>query len=373
MLKETGSLEQSGLFDEVWLVGTWEPGLPTHEHLGPTRRVFRLKVAVARPVTSRVLRLLIIAEWYLRVVRLVWPARVAVFSAHNLAALPIGVLLKVFKGTRVVYATHELESERTGWSALTVHLARAAERRLIRRADAVFVVSQTIAQWYRDHYQLADVHLLRNMPLARNRRALEDGRVRVLRDALGLSDGVLVFLYQGVIGPGRGIDILLRTFAAMRAADRHLVFVGFSDGGDEIDRIRDTAMACENVHLLHSVPPAELPRWTADADVGIHLIEASSLSYQLAVGNKMYEYLAAGIPVIASDFPDVRQLVQEYGAGWLVRPDGSDLAGVVQSVTADDVRTRKRRLTRCWRELCWERQEGGLVSVYARLTHASSS
>lgn len=367
MFKETASLEQASLFEEIWLVGTWEPDLPREESMGPRRRIVRLDVAAERLGRSRLVRLLVIVEWWFRGWWRLRHVPVAVFSAHNLAALPLGLALKLFRGTRVVYATHELESERTGWSRLTVLLARAVERWLIYRTDAVFAVSRAIADWYERAYPGIEVHILRNLPLARKDRPEHGTDAVRLKAQLGVPEDALLFLYLGVIGPGRSVDVLLRAFVSGNGG-RHLLFMGFSDGSPDAERAQAAARTSPYVHFHPAVPLSDLLRTTAGADVGIYLIEATSLSYQLTVGNKMYEYLSAGIPVISSDFPDIRLLLEEYQAGWLVAPDGRDFADVVSSISMDAVVEMKRRLTSTWRELCWERQEASVVAVYAALT-----
>lgn len=366
MFKETASLEQAALFEEIWLVGTGDPDLPREEAMGPRRRIVRLDVASEKLGGSRLVRLLVIGEWWFRVWWRLRKVPVAVFSAHNLAALPLGIALKFFRGTRVVYATHELESERTGWSGLTVRLGRAIERLLIYRTDAVFVVSRAIAEWYQRAYPGLGIHVLRNFPLAKKALPRTGVAPVALKVKLGIPEDALLFLYQGVIGAGRRVDVLLKTFTSGKNG-RHLLFLGFSDGSSDAERVHAATRTSKYVHFHPAVTADELLHYTAGADVGIYLIEAASLSYQLTVGNKVYEYLSAGIPVIGSDFPDVRLLLEEYDAGWLVPSDGSGFAEVVSSISVEAVRAMKRRLADVWPQLCWERQEASLVAVYAGL------
>ena len=64
-------------------------------------------------------------------------------------------------------------------------------------------------------------------------------------------------------------------------------------------------------HVLEPVPPAELLSWVASADVGGVLIQKSTLNHYLSTPNKLFECLAAGVPVVASDFPTMRRIVVE--------------------------------------------------------------
>jgi len=124
------------------------------------------------------------------------------------------------------------------------------------------------------------------------------------------------------------------------------------------------------VHLHPAVSAKALSQYTAGADVGIYLIEASSLSYQLTVGNKVYEYMAAGIPVVGSDFPDVRAFLEHYQAGRVLAPDGSDFSTVVAGISKAQVADAKARLSGVWRELCWEHDAPMLADVYRALAEA---
>lgn len=76
----------------------------------------------------------------------------------------------------------------------------------------------------------------------------------------------------------------------------------------------------DRVHFLDPVPPDALLSYTASADVGVTLLEDTCLNHRYALPNKLFEYLMAGIPVLASDLPEIRDVVDAYGVGRLVDP-----------------------------------------------------
>ena len=86
----------------------------------------------------------------------------------------------------------------------------------------------------------------------------------------------------------------------------------------------------DRVVLAPPVPTGEVVRWAAGADVGLALIQNVSLSYFLSLPNKLFEYVAAGLPVVASDFPDLRRVVEERGLGTVCRPD--DPAAIARAI-----------------------------------------
>jgi glycosyltransferase involved in cell wall biosynthesis len=88
--------------------------------------------------------------------------------------------------------------------------------------------------------------------------------------------------------------------------------------------------------VLPSVPVRELPEWTASADIGLCLVEALGESYRLSLPNKLFEYLAAGLPVIASDLPEIARVLQDSRAGILVSPSSSeDVAAALRRLMTD--------------------------------------
>ena len=82
----------------------------------------------------------------------------------------------------------------------------------------------------------------------------------------------------------------------------HCIFMGY---GALVPKVRQLAATSPNVHLLPAVHPQDVLSFTVGADVGVILVQKVSLSYYYSLGNKFFEYLMAGLPVIASDFPEM--------------------------------------------------------------------
>src|SRR5690606_35434059 len=205
---------------------------------------------------------------------------------------------------------HELESEKTGLRGLRRRLARATERLLIRYADLVIVVSETIAQWYATSYRIRPPLVVRNVPA--------EGPVPVrfqespLRSRCGVGDDVTVFLYVGVLGPGRSIERLCRVFAKV-SPERHLVLMGY---GALEEFVAQCARRHPNIHFLPAVPPSEVRLYIRGADVGCCLIEEVSLSYRFSLPNKLFQCIVEGVPVIVNDLPEQASFVSR-GCGWV--------------------------------------------------------
>ena len=113
--------------------------------------------------------------------------------------------------------------------------------------------------------------------------------------------------------------------------DCALAYVGFGHIADRIEaRIAERGLQ-ERAHVFEAVPYDTLIGYTAAADVGLVPIVGSCLSYVYAAPNKLFEYMMAGVPVAASDLPDMARVVKEARVGSLIT-DPTDPASIVSAV-----------------------------------------
>ncbi|HEY8810767.1 MAG TPA: glycosyltransferase, partial [Solirubrobacterales bacterium] len=188
-----------------------------------------------------------------------------------------------------------------------------------------------------------------------------------LRRALGIGDAPLV-LHQGAVAAGRGCEVLLRVLDLLPEA--HLLFLGAE--GPHATRLRKIAGesgAGDRSHFLGPVPPEALLSHTAQADVGVSLLADSCENHRLALPNKLFEYVAAGLPVVVSDLPEASRLVRAHGIGWCA--DGADpesvAAALCTALAHQDDEGLAKRLARAASELSWEQEKQRLLAVYDAL------
>jgi glycosyltransferase involved in cell wall biosynthesis len=129
--------------------------------------------------------------------------------------------------------------------------------------------------------------------------------------------------------------------------------------------------------VLAAVPPAELPPLVASADVGAILLEPADLNLRLATPNKLWECLAAGTPVVASDFPEIRRVVAgdpDGPLGVLCDPEDDDaVAAAFAGLLGDPDRlaeTRARCLRAAADRWCWEVEGATLEALHRSLDPA---
>lgn len=287
--------------------------------------------------------------------------------AHDVDALPIGWLIARVSGARLVYDAHELWCDPAHRGYLPAWIFRSMvgiERALARCASARITVSRRIARYLHAKLALPEPTVVRNTP----ERWPADGN-RFLRRKLGIPAGAVVFLYQGAID-GEAVDLLLRAFRRLRG-EAHLVFLG---DGSAIPHLQASISAsppdAKPVWFHPAVPAAELPGFTADADVGVHPMTAGFLNHSWALPNKLFEYIQGGCAVIASRLPEMADILRQHGCGLVFTPgDEAGLADCLQRLLDDPgLRQRLRAAARiAAAELCWEQERFRLQELYARL------
>ncbi len=359
ILKTVRSLRALAVFERVLVLALWKEGLPRHEVLGDGIEVLRVAPMFGSSIKGTAGRLLKAAGWYLGVLWSLRGMTVSCFNCHSLPILPLSVIVKCWKRCVLIYDPHELETETAGLRGGRQWLARRMESLLVGRANAVCVVNRSIADWYAARYRLKQVWVVRNVPYRSESEPVSTG---LLRQAVGLEPDAQLFLYQGLLAPGRGVGLLIDAFSGM--PDRHLVFMGY---GELEGRIREVAARHANIHFMPAVPPGQVKDYTVDADVGISLIENVCLSYYLCLPNKLFEYAACGVPAVVSDFPEMGRFVDEYDCGWRAAPDAQALRRLVQGLTAVELAAKRANTRGSTRLYCWQEEEKKLLAMYQAL------
>ncbi|MCW3016778.1 MAG: glycosyl transferase group 1, partial [Solirubrobacterales bacterium] len=301
------------------------------ERLDGFRRVSVLPPARLRRLPFHLHRAMLAWTFARGVVR----ERPDVIHAHDAAMLVPGLLGARITGARLVYDTHELATgvpyRETFWAWFVDRIERLG----LPRTAAVITVSDGIAARLVQRYSLPVTPVV-----LRNVCDLQLTGTGALRERSGVPAGTPLILHQGAPALGRGCDVLVRAMA--HVPDAHLVFLG--DADPPIRRQLDALVAetglNDRVHFVASVPLAELLAHTAEADVGVTLLQDTCENHRLALPNKLFEYLAAGVPVVASALPELSGIVHARGVGATVDQDdpvavAAGIAHVIAARAAD--------------------------------------
>ena len=269
---------------------------------------------------------------------------------------------------RVVYDSHEYYLEQnTTWTRFEKLLWALHERRWIRRADAVITVSDGIADALRRRYLLRRrPEVVINSPGRLERRPT----ARDVRRDAGVAGDTPLAVYIGGVKPGRGVDRLVP--AMERSCGWHLALVGAGDSEyvGELMRAAERAGVRDRLHVLPPMPSDELVSYIATADVGLHPMEPVCLNHELALPNKLFTYVYAGLPVAVSRLAEMAAFVRSYGVGTLFDPyDPEEIGHAVEAAIRrrSELRASRSRLAEIERAYGWREQQRRLLATYSRL------
>ncbi len=294
--------------------------------------------------------------------------------AHDLDTLEAGVDLGRRLPTPVVYDSHELWRANNFIQKLPGRYRRRWQRletELVGRVDAIILTTEGRAEQFRQWYPGTDPIVVMNC---------QDGaptpRTRWLCERLPIGDDARVLIYQGLVHRDRGV------FVALDALERlgpPYVYVAIGPGGDvaELRREIERRGLSDRAFVLDPVSHDDLADVTASADIGLSLVQNTSLSYYLSAPNKLFEFMRAGLPIVASDFPEVRRVFEGGDLGELVDPASADaVVEAVRRIDADP--DRASRIERDAHRLLserysWRAQMHSVLVIYEWLASRSGA
>ena len=281
-----------------------------------------------------------------------------VCHCHDLNALPIGLMVKIFrKNIKVIYDCHEYQTERHGVKGFAKVLSKFGERFMIKFADEIITVSDSIALEYSRLYNIEKPHLVLNCPPFK-----EQKKRNIFRDKFLIRSDQKIFIYQGALTKGRGIEILLESFSKMESDRNVLVIMGY---GVLEPFIRNMSLYSDNIFFHPAVHPDVLLDYTGSADYGVSFIEDSCLNHRFCAPNKIFEYLMAGLPIITSNLFEIKRLVDAENIG--VTSSENTVLGFTQAVEVirqRDYSEIQQNVFQVRRKFCWENQEKVLRDIY---------
>jgi len=288
-----------------------------------------------------------------------------VYHSHDLNTLYIGAMCKKRTGARLVYDSHELQTERNRMTKWWRRWAAWNERRWLPYANAMIVASPSWIDINRQKYGAVPDPSVTVI----NTPELEViAEPRDLREALEIPPDAPILLYQGSIQENRGIEPAIDAITLL--PDAVLVVVGYGYHRATLEAEVRSRELTDRVKFFGPIPNDELLGWTAAADIGLCNIVNSSLSYYTSLPNKLFEYIIAGIAVIGSDSPEIGRIVTEEGVGEVADPvDPEDLARATRTILSDLDRYRTATKAAA-QKYNWAIEEQKLLGVYSGLESA---
>lgn len=246
------------------------------------------------------------------------------YHSNDLNTLPQGYICAKWriKSKKLIYDSHEVQTSRTGYSS---PIYGKMERFFIKRIDAMIAENNTRAQYNEELYGLYP-HVVHNYPF-KKQPSFNNETVN-LHEILGIPKNEKILLYQGGIQTGRGLDKLIK--AVPQFNEGILVLIGDGKIKKELQTMVEKMELQDKVKFLPKVPLADLPKYTRNAYLGFQVLNNVCFNHYSASSNKLFEYMMAGVPVVACSFPEIQRVVEGDGTG--VTVDSHDPKSIADGV-----------------------------------------
>ncbi|HCY00886.1 MAG TPA: glycosyl transferase group 1 [Bacteroidales bacterium] len=280
--------------------------------------------------------------------------RYNLIHANDLDTLLAARITSRLLNKSIVYDSHELFTEvpelvdrprtRNFWYRL--------EKRLTKGLQHCSTVSNGVSQELKERYGM-NCTIIRNLPF---RKPYPEKKPRQDEKTI---------IYQGALNIGRGLKKLIDAMVLL--PNYKLIIVGSGPIHKELKQKTETLKITERVILYGKVEHEHLHRITCIAQLGVSIEEDMGLNYRYALPNKIFDYIQAGIPVLASNLPEMAKIVNTYEIGTTIDPDcnSHQLAAAIESMLTDTdaMHAWHQNTERAADELCWETEQDKLLSL----------
>jgi len=295
-----------------------------------------------------------------------------IYHAHELWMLESCSLVSTLLGKKLIYDSHELEVHRNNsWSSKSNKTRCGYEEQYINSASSVFAVSNGCAREIEKQYGLKEVLLLRNTPLLSSLKTTN----KKLRETLKIDVDTKVLIYTGSVTFNRGLDVVLK--ALVHLQDYVLVTVGPWN-----ERVKNE-LECSAIELkvkgrffMHNkVSPQELISLISGGDIAVIPIRDACLSYRYCMPNKLFEAAFAGLPIVASDLPDMKEFIVDNDLGFTFENDNEDsLINAIKNIERNNYHLKVQgNCEKISKEYCFEKESEILINKYYELIGAPNS
>jgi glycosyltransferase involved in cell wall biosynthesis len=286
-----------------------------------------------------------------------------IILANDLDTLLPAFLVARLRGKKLVYDSHEYFTEAEGLTGRKFQKAvwERIEGWVFPSLKNVYTVNESIAEIYRKRYQV-------NVRVVRNIAENKDYRVVKNRVDIRLPADKFIMILQGAyIDPDRGA---LEALQSLEYLDNVLLIIIGS--GREMPLLKELAtqpIYRDKVMILDKMPFAELMQYTMNADLGLTLDKPIHLNYKYSLPNKLFDYIHAGVPVLASDLPELNRIITKYKVGFLIEKSSPEqIASRVKEVmNSPSLMDAKAACTLAKNELNWQHEEKVLKEIFSQV------
>ena len=302
------------------------------------------------------------AEFNVRLFVFLLMRKADVLLSNDLDTLLANYLASKLKFSRLIFDSHEYftETPELAGRKNVQRIWKSIERWIVPQLKEMITVNTSIAELFKTEYGIK-AHVIRNIPP----RYVSQKTLN--KKDLQLPDDKNVLILQGAgINVDRGAEELVEAMAFL--PNCFLLIIG---GGDVLMTLKQTVERLqlnENLRFLARMPYLEMMQYTQCADLGLTLDKDTNLNYRFSLPNKLFDYLHAGVPVLASPLPEIKSIIDGYQIGTFIsNHQPQTIAQTISNALGNTLQMEKWRANcnKATLELNWENEEKKLLKIYA--------
>lgn len=300
------------------------------------------------------------AEYNIRLFFYLLFAKVDLIFANDLDTLPAAFLAAKIRRKKIIYDTHEYFTE----TPELVHRPKVQaiwqkiENFIFPKLQVIITVNDSIAELYKKKYN-KNLQVVRNIP-----PTYIPSRLKT-RKELDLPENKHILILQGTgINKDRGAEEVLTAMQYLQNCI--LLIIGSGDVLPALQKMTKELQLENKVIFKTKMPFEELRQYTCNSDLGLAIDKDTNLNYHFSLPNKLFDYIHAGIPVLASDLPELKKIINDYDIGYFLQNhDPKNIAATIEYIfeNAERYKTVKSNTEKAREELCWENEEKNLLQI----------
>ncbi|MBO6025767.1 MAG: glycosyltransferase [Bacteroidales bacterium] len=275
-------------------------------------------------------------------------------------ALPNYFISKL-KGVKMIYDSHEYFTETPELvnRPRVQRVWKRIEGFVVPRLKEMITVCDSIAELFEKQYGVK-CHVVRNIPPKAALPPKGD------KKALDLPDDKHLLVLQGSgINIQRGAEELVE--AMQYLDDCFLMIIGGGDVLPVLKQMVENLKITDRVRFLPRMPYAKMMAYTQLAELGFVLDKDTNLNYRFCLPNKLFDFIQADVPIVASHLVEIEKIIKKYNIGLFI-PD-HDPKSIAETIKAglNDASQRaiwKQGLAQAAQDLCWENEQQTLIEIY---------
>ncbi len=276
------------------------------------------------------------------------------YLSNDLDTLLANFLASKIKRKKLIYDSHELFTEvpelinRKKIQKIWLFI----EKKTYPKIKYSYTVCNSIANYYKKKYGI-EMQVVKNVPICNPKKIQKPYNEKK------------IIIYQGAININRGLE---ETIEAMKYLENtEFWIIGTGDIFDKINILVEKMNLTSKVKILGRKKTEELPKYTLKADLGISLEKNKGLNYYFALPNKIFDYIQSETPVLCSDLPEMKKIIENYKIGEvLISHKPEKIANQIKKILKDynKIQEWRKNLKEAKKILCWKNEENKIIQIF---------